>query len=394
MDLLDFVFLGVGIALVLSGAELLVSGASALARSFGVGPVMVGLTVVAFGTSSPELAVSLGASLAGEPDVALGNVVGSSIYNVLLILGLSALIAPLVVDVRLVQRHVPLMIIASVVTVVLAADGNLGRLDGFVLVGGLVLWLVWSVREAGSDGRMRAATFRPPPPQVVGRPPAGPRRAGPVGRVVVGLVLLGVGAQGLVQGAVALAAAAGIPPLVVGLTVVAIGTSLPELATSMVASWRRESDIAAGNVVGSNIFNIGCVLGLTALISPIPVAPAALAFDLPVMVGVAVACLPLFFRGNEISRWEGAVLVAYAFGYTGYVLLAAIDHPAVPGLRDALVAIVLPLTLLTLAIIIVREVRDRSTRREAAAAGGRATRSPTGGGTREEPGSARRDPRR
>jgi cation:H+ antiporter len=379
VDLLPFILLGVGLALLVSGAELLVSGASALARTFGVGPTVIGLTVVAFGTSSPELAVSLGASLAGEPDVALGNVVGSNIYNVLLILGLSALVAPLAVDARLVRRDVPVMIVVSVVTLVLAADGVVGRLDGLILFGGLMLWLIWSVREARANGRIPAGTTGPEAQPLVGGHPPGPRRAVSIGRIAVGLVLLGVGAQGLVQGAVALAAVAGVSPLVVGLTVVAVGTSLPEMATSIVASRRRESDISVGNVVGSNIFNLGSVLGIAALISPISVAPAALALDLPVMVGVAAACLPLFFTGTRISRWEGALLVAYALAYTSYLLLDATGHPAASGLREVLVAVVLPLTILTLAVFTVREVRARWIRRDVAVGSGPATTVPTSG---------------
>ncbi len=370
MDLLPFALIAVGLVLLIGGAELLVRGASGLAASFGIRPLVIGLTVVAFGTSSPELAIAIGSSLAGEPDLVIGNVVGSNIYNILLILGLSALIASLVVDVRLVRRDVPLMVAASVLVLVMASDGAIGRLDGLLLIAGLVAWIGWSLVEARRNGAGvgppaeagGAGSIEPdaPSPRVRGR-------GRQVVLLLVGLGLLVVGAQGLVTGAVAVATLLGLPELVVGLTIVAIGTSLPELATSLAASARGERDIAVGNVVGSNLFNLGAVLGITALISSdgIPVAEGALTFDLPVMVAVAVACLPLFFTGHLIARWEGALLFAYAIGYTAYLLLDATQHPSADRLAEAMTGVVIPLTVLTLVIVTVREVRARRTGRAA-----------------------------
>jgi len=361
VDLLPIVFLVVGLVLLIGGAELLVGGASSLARSFGIGPLVIGLTVVAFGTSSPELAIAIGSSLVGEPDLVVGNVVGSNIYNVLLILGLSALAAPLLVEARLVRRDVPLMVGASIAALAMASDGVIGRLDGLLLVGGLLGWIGWSILEARRNGAGSStpADRRGSGPTATEAP--GPGRGRQVVRLLAGLVLLVVGAQGLVSGAVEIATLLGLPELVVGLTIVAIGTSLPELATSLAASVRGQRDIAVGNIVGSNLFNLGAVLGITALISAdgVPVAEGALTFDLPVMVAVAVACLPVFFTGHLIARWEGGLLLAYAVGYTAYLLLDATQHPTADGFGAAMAGVVIPLTVLTLVTVTVREVRAR-----------------------------------
>lgn len=357
VDALTLMLFVLGIVLLIVGAELLVNGASALATSFGISPILIGLTVVAFGTSSPELAVAVGSSFTGEPDLVIGTVVGSNIYNVLLILGLAALVAPLVVGVQLVQRDVPLMVLASIGVGLMAADGVIGRLDGLILVGALVGWLGYSIGESRRAVRARRREVDPADVVIVSQPRSQTRN---VGFIAGGLVLLVIGARWLVDGAVAVAAAADLPPLIIGLTVVAIGTSLPELATSVVASVRGERDIAVGNVVGSNLFNLLGVLGLTAVIASggVPVAPAAMAFDLPVMIGVAVACMPVFFTGHAIARWEGALFLGYAVVYTVLVLLGAIGDPAMPAFTQALVFVVVPLTALTLLIFAVRQFRE------------------------------------
>jgi cation:H+ antiporter len=327
-----------------------------LAVAAGISPLVVGLTVVAFGTSSPELAVSVGASLTGAADVAVGNVVGSNIANVLLILGLSAALAPLVVARRLIRLDVPLMVGVSVAVFALAADGRLGRLDGLLLAAGLAVYLVLTVRHS------RRSEARLALDDGAGVPGAG----GPPGpwwrdalAVAVGLALLLLGARWLVAGAVAAAVTLGLSELVIGLTIVAIGTSLPEIATSALATLRGERDIAVGNVVGSNLFNLLGVLGVAATVAPggVSVAPAALAFDLPVMLATAVACLPVFFTGQAISRWEGWVFLGYYAAYLGYLLLAAAEHDALPFYSGALTLFVLPITVLTLAILVFRAWR-------------------------------------
>ncbi|HEY5790705.1 MAG TPA: calcium/sodium antiporter, partial [Gammaproteobacteria bacterium] len=297
MSLPDLGLLLLGLLLLVAGAELLVRGAVRLAGAWGVSPLVVGLTVVAFGTSAPELAVSLSAAWRGQAgaDLALGNVVGSNIFNVLLILGLSAAITPLVVAQKLVRVDVPLMIGVSLLVLLLALDGAIGRGDGLLLFAGIVAYSVFAVvhgrREADAVAQQYADALD-------GAPAGGPARH--LGLVLVGLVLLVLGARWLVHGATGLARGFGVSELVIGLTVVAGGTSLPEVATSVVASLRGQRDIAVGNVVGSNLFNLLGVLGLSGLAAPdgLVVIDSVRGFDLPVMIAAAIACLPIYARGR------------------------------------------------------------------------------------------------
>ena len=350
MTLLVFLL---GLALLIAGAEVLVRGASGLAAAAGIPPLVVGLTVVAFGTSSPELAVSVGAAWAGQGDVALGNVVGSNIFNVLFILGLSAMVAPLVVSRQLVRLDVPLMIGVSVLVIVLALDGRIGRLDGALLAAGLIGYTGFLLVQARREAPARDA-------DAGGTAPSRPWQVD-VAMVAGGLLLLVLGSRWLVQAAVATAEALGLSELVIGLTIIAAGTSLPEVVTSLVASLRGERDIAVGNVVGSNLFNLMGVLGVTALVAPagIAVSDAVLGFDLPVMLAVAFACLPIFFTGARISRGEGALLFAYYVAYTGYVVLAATEHGSADALGVALLGFALPLTAVTLLVITLHALRRR-----------------------------------
>jgi cation:H+ antiporter len=342
--------------LLIAGAELLVRGASRLAVAAGISPLVVGLTVVAFGTSSPELAVTVRSAYAGAADVALGNVVGSNIFNVLFILGLSALIVPLVVAQQLVRLDVPLMIVASVLMLMLGLDRRIGWIDGLILVAGIVAYTVFLIRQS----RRESARVRAEYEGAFGTEE--PERTSwllNIGMVVAGLALLVVGARWLVDAAVATATALGVSELVIGLTIVAAGTSLPEVATSLLAAIRGDRDIAVGNVVGSNIFNILAVLGLGGLVSPegIAVSSGALTFDIPVMIAVALATLPVFFTGYMIARWEGAVFLGYYIAYTTYLALDAIEHAALPALGSAIGWFALPLTALTLVTFAVRAHR-------------------------------------
>lgn len=342
-----------GGALLILGAELLVRGASRVALAAGISPLVVGLTVVAFGTSSPELAVTVGSAYSGQADVALGNVVGSNIFNVLFILGVSALIAPLVVAQQLVRFDVPLMIIASVLALLLGLDGVIGRLDGSLLAAGIVGYTVFLIRQSRRESAAVADEYT----EAFG---GEMRERSPLllnlALILAGLALLLVGARWLVSAAVTTATALGVSELVIGLTIVAAGTSLPEVATSVLASVRGERDIAVGNVVGSNLFNLLAVLGLGSLVAPagIAVPMGALTFDLPVMIAVAVATLPIFFTGYTIHRWEGAVFLGYYAAYTAYLVLDASKHEIVPAFGAAMVWFALPLTVLTLAIGVAR----------------------------------------
>lgn len=362
MDVGVIVLFAVGLGLLVLGAELLVRGAARLAAAAGVSSLVIGLTVVAFGTSSPEMAVSVKSAWQGQADMAVGNVVGSNIFNVLFILGASAAITPLLVAQDLVRRDVPLMIGLSVAVLLLALDGGIGRLDGIGLLLGLGVYSVWIVRASRRESRAVQAEY-----EQEFAPPA--RRSWPTDLllVVVGLGLLVLGARWLVDGAVEFARWLGVSEVVVGLTIVAAGTSLPEVATSILAASRGERDIAVGNVVGSNIFNLMGVLGLAGAVAPdgLPVAPAMAGFDLPVMIAVAVACLPIFAPGRMIPRWEGVLFLLYYGAYAAFLVLDATRHEARAGYAAAMLQFVLPLTGLTLLVLALR-VRRRGTSRPGA----------------------------
>ena len=337
-----------GLVFLVAGAEALVRGASRLAALFGLSRLVIGLTIVAAGTSSPELAVSMGAALSGQADIAVGNVVGSNIFNVLFILGICALILPLRVSSQLVRTDVPVMIGVSLLVLVLCADGRIGRFDGVLLLAGMIAYFWYSIVE----GRRTAADE----PAAAGE---GGGIAPQILWIALGLALLVLGARWLVEGAVSMARLMGVSELVVGLTIVAAGTSLPEVATSVVASLRGERDIAVGNVVGSNIFNILGILGLSALVSSdgLAVAPSLASFDTPVMVAVALACLPIFFTGHLISRAEGGLFLGYYVAYTLYLVLAAAQHDALPLYSAVMMAFTVPLTIVTLVVVAVRAGR-------------------------------------
>jgi cation:H+ antiporter len=346
-------YLAGGLACLLIGGEALVRGASGLAAALDVAPLVIGLTVVAYGTSAPEFMVSLVSSLQGNSDMALGNVVGSNTFNVLFILGVSALLTPLAVARQLVKVDVPIMIGLSLLLLVMAGNGVIGRFEGLGLLTlcGLYTWFaVWFSRRSGDPAV---------PVEGVG----GPDRP-PVGRnllwIVLGLALLVLGSRFFVRGAVDLARAAGVSDLVIGLTIVAAGTSLPEVVTSVVAAMRGERDIAVGNVVGSNIFNILGVLGAAATASPwggITVAESALQTDLPVMLLVAAACLPIFLTGYRVGRREGALFLGYYACYVFYLVLQARDHPGLEEFRTFLTWAI-PLTGAALAWAVVRSNRQ------------------------------------
>jgi cation:H+ antiporter len=348
-----------GLALLVLGADQLVAGASRIAARLGISSLVIGLTVVAFGTSAPELAVSLTGAIGGQADLALGNVVGSNIFNILFILGLTALVAPLPVQPQLIRLDVPLMIAVSGLCWLLALDGLIGRLDGVLLALGIVIYTtvqVWPSRRPKQPEAPADATAEPP-----AAPTFKDRLPFQLGQILLGLAMLVIGSRWLVNGAISAAQSLGVSELVISLTIVAAGTSLPELATSILAAMRGERDIAVGNVVGSNIFNILCVLGLSSAIAPqgVAVAPAALAFDIPMMTLVAVLCLPLFITGKIIARWEGAVFLAYYVAYTVYLMLTAWQHPALATYGWAMKWIAMPTTAVLVTALLIRDVRRR-----------------------------------
>lgn len=355
-----------GLVILVVGAEILVKGAARVASAFGISSLVIGLTVVAFGTSSPELGVSLTSALGGNPDFALGNVIGSNIFNVLFILGISAVIVPLVVAQQLIRLDVPVMIAASLLVLLFGFDGRIAFWESIVLV---VLGGIYTVYIIRLSRRERNKEVLQEYEQEFGDKPGkqSQRIWVSIVFIVVGLAALILGSRWLVEGAVFLAQHFGVSDLVIGLTIVAAGTSLPEVATSIIASIRGERDIAVGNVVGSNIFNILFILGITGTASGqgIAVAEQALYFDIPVMIAVAVACLPIFFTGKKLDRWEGGVFFLYYIAYTVYLILAMRKDASFEVFTAGMIWFAIPLTLLTLAVVTIRELRKAGTDRTA-----------------------------
>ena len=362
MNLLDVGLIIAGLVLLVAGGEALVRGAGTLASRAGISPLVIGLVVVSAATSAPEFAVTVGAVLSGQPDIAVGNVVGSNIVNILLILGLSAVISPLLIKRQLVRFDMPVMVGISILLLVVSLDGQISALDGILLFASLILHTVISIIL----GRKEVA-------DPASKPDTMPLNSKPVPLwlaillLVAGIGLLVGGAQLLVTGAVSIATALGVSSLVIGLTVVAIGTSLPELATSIIAIIRGETDMAVGNVVGSNIFNIGMVLGLPAILfgQGIPVAPAAVAIDIPLMLATAVALLPLAFTGFIFKRWEGSLFVLLYTAYTMYLVLASTQHDAAEGFSTIMLWFVLPIVAVTLIAVTSYEMGILKERRAA-----------------------------
>lgn len=341
-----------GLALLVAGAELLVRGASALALKMGLSSLVVGLTVVAFGTSAPELAISLQSVYSGQPDLLLGNVIGSNIFNILFILGISAIITPLVVAQKLIRLDVPFMILVSFILYFMALNGAISSLEGGILFGGLLLYIGFLIYQGRSEYQEESLENSEEKTHQT-------HWFWYLLWVVIGLFLLVWGARWLVESAVIFAEYLGLSSLVIGLTIVAAGTSLPEVATSIVASLKGERDLAVGNIVGSNIFNVMSIIGLTAFIYPqdILVSSGILGFDLPVMLAVSVACLPIFFTGHLIARWEGILFFAYYIIYTIYLIMMAAEHDLLPLFNQAMAWFVIPLTIITIVIVVVRQWR-------------------------------------
>lgn len=358
MSIMTMVLLIIGLVLIVAGAEVLVRGASQLAAMLGISPLVIGLTVVAYGTSAPEMAVSIQAAFSNYEAISIGNIVGSNIVNVLFILGLSAAITPLFVAQQLIKLDVPIMIGVSLLLMVLALDQEINRTDGIILFTGAVLYTGFLFYQSlnGNTSAVDADDCD----DLSRTPPS--LKAWCVNLFLIGsgILLLTLGSRWLVAGAVAIATAIGVSQLVIGLTLIALGTSLPEAATSVIASLRGERDIAVGNVIGSNIFNILAVLGVAGFLAPngVTVSPAAIHFDIPVMVVVAIACLPIFFTGNIIRRWEGALFLAYYAAYTTYLFLDAINHDSLPFFSRVLVTFVIPLTVVTFVTITLRYRRQ------------------------------------
>ena len=362
MNPIAFLTLVAGLVLLVIGAEFLVKGASRVAAILHIPPLIIGLTIVAYGTSAPEMSVSILSSFSAQTaDIAIGNVVGSNICNILLVLGLSSIVAPLIVTKQIIRSDVPIMIGVSLLLFMFALDGQINRIDSIILfVGGILytLSLIYQSSKQGGeeDEYTEAYSFE--------------GRVTPVlwlkniVYIIGGSALLILGSRWLVEAAVTIAEYFQVSNLLIGLTIIALGTSLPELATSVIASLRGERDIAVGNVLGSNIFNILAVLGIAGMISPsgIAVSSSVINFSAPVAIAVAFACLPIFYSGKQIDRWEGLLFLFYYLAYNGYLILDALDNPILPLYVNVMLWIVIPLTAIGLITIAVMERRARKNR--------------------------------
>jgi len=353
--MMTWLMLAAGLVLLVVGADVLIKGAARLAASFGIPTLVIGLTVVAFGTSAPELAVSVKAAFTGEAELAIANVIGSNIFNVLFILGVAALITPLVISKQLIRQDVPIMVGISMLLVWMIQDNQLQRSEAALLFAGLIAYtffLFWQGKKQGQDNVDEEVEEMLKTPHPLWQN---------ILFFLVGLVLLVLGARWLVESAVALATSWGINQAVIGLTIVAIGTSLPEVVTSVVASLRGERDIAVGNVVGSNIFNILCVLGLSGTISPTPLlAGDQLAnLDIPVMLGVALLCVPFFFAGSMVNRIEGALFLSCYVAYTWYLIALTLKHSYLADLQQGIVYGLLPVLVVYVLFSLGRDLQQR-----------------------------------
>lgn len=343
-----------GFIALIGGGELLVRGASNLAAAFKVPPLIIGLTVVAIGTSAPELAVSVQSCLAGKTDLAVGNVVGSNLSNLLFILGAAALVGPLAVSGQLFRLDIPVMIVAAMLLYALGMDGSLSRGEGITLAILTVLYLSWTIVEGKRDAKHLQDELE----DIMPSDEAGKAILSNIVLFLVGLALLVVGSNYLVDGCIELAKKWGVSELVIGLTIVAIGTSLPELVISVLASLRGKRDLAVGNVVGSNILNVLAVLGVSAAVAPdgVNVHEQSLRFDIPLMVAVSVACFPIFLSGKQVNRVEGCGMLLFYFAYLAWLVycFGVLKQP--PGF-GSLVGFLTPLAV---AMVLLAATRRRA----------------------------------
>ncbi len=348
-------FIG-GLIILILGADLLVRGASKLAASAGIPPLVIGLTIVAIGTASPEIAVSLHAASLGQGSLTLGNVLGSNIFNILFVLGVTALVAPIVIAEQLIRFDAPIMVGVSLLAFGLSLDGKLGIYDGVILIILFLGYTIFALRQSRRESKKvhneYAREFADTEKHTVWNTTRN------ILFMVIGLGLLVFGARWLVDSASSMAKAAGISELVIGLTIVAVGTSLPEVATSIIAAVKGESDIAVGNAIGSNIFNLLGVLGLSGLLAPegISVASRVLTFDFLVMVFVALVCMPVFYVDDNVSRGEGVLFLSYYMLYTAYLILDASHSSVLPAIT-LFVSFYIPLTFIGLIMFTVRARR-------------------------------------
>ena len=355
MSIETIIFLAIGFGFLLSGAELVVRGAAYLAREFGISTLAVGLTVVAFGTSAPELTVSLNSVYTGQADISVGNIVGSNILNILLVLGLASIMTPMLVSRQILRFDLPLMIGVSILAYLFALDGTIHPWQGLILFVGLVSYTLYSFRKKQALSGLQDE-LPPPKSPIVEKIGWLPEWLYNLVLLSLGLFLLLTGSRWLVDSSVSLARFWGISELVIGLTVVSIGTSLPEIATAIVSGYRKKNDIAVGNVVGSNLFNLMMVMGLTATVAPggLSVSSLAISLDLPFMVLIAALAYPVFYTNWAVDRWEGVLFLLLYSGYTYYLVMYNLGDPVITTLNFWLIYFLLPALALLLGISFLR----------------------------------------
>ena len=353
-----FLFFLLGLITLIVGAELLVRGASQIAATIGISPLVVGLTIVALGTSAPELAVSVKSALSGNTNLAVGNVVGSNIFNTLFILGLSALIAPLLVHIQIIRQEIPILIGLCILLFALTLDQMIAFHESLLLIGLCLAYTVFLIVQSRNQPISVQAEYS----KESGIDPNKPTRL-PIQIILVlfGLGLLVLGSNWLVDSAIVIAQSLGVSDVVIGLTIVAAGTSMPEVATSIMAALKGERDIAVGNVIGSNIFNIIACLGITGILAPngLTVPSSVVHFDLWIMLAASIACIPIFLTGREIARWEGGLFIAYYFAYIAYLMMASKEHDALTAYSAVMLSFVIPLTIITLVVVLLRKAAPK-----------------------------------
>jgi cation:H+ antiporter len=348
-----------GLVLLIVGGELVVRGSVYIAERLGMSKLLVGLTVVAFGTSAPELAICLDAVALEKPEIALGNIVGSNITNVLLILGITATLFPIVIHRQIVQREVPIMIAVSLLFLMLCYDGILGLVDGLVLLVAMVIFVSWQIRaESKSTNALKSDEMQSSEDST---PTRGYLFWLSVAVVATGAACLWFGAGSMVVGASDLATSFGVSQLVVGLTVVAVGSSAPEIATAVMAAKRGFPELAVGSVIGSNIFNLLLVGGATIIFSPnIAIPLEAFQFDIPIMLVSSIACLPIFATGHRIDRWEGVLFLVCFLAFTILLFVKPTADPTFPTWRQLVWPFVTPLILATGLAVVTHKYRKVS----------------------------------
>lgn len=351
----------IGLILLIGGAELFLNSVDKFGIAWRISPLIMGLTVVAFATGAPELAISLQAAIEGRPDLVLGNIIGSNISNILLILGITGLISPLAITNRIIKRDIPMVIAASILMYLLAMDGSLSPFDGVLILTALLSYSVFMYYQIKSDRKNnKGEELSIAAKKILNNNPAW-FYTKYILLLLAGLAMIVIGSRLMVHAAVTIAEILGVSELIIGLTIVSIGTSLPEVATSVSASRKGDSDTAIANVLGSNLYNILLTLGLTVVIAPglISVSQEAVVFDMPVMIIVVFACLPLFWPGKELGRIEAFGFLFYYGAYLSYLVLIAMNHPLKSVLEWWMIWVIIPLTILLIIVKFIVDYRNK-----------------------------------